>query len=88
MTCYSDLPVDTIIWWYNYNDTNFCKFDDSCTIDSPFANSTSNTSDNGTVHQLMLPVGGALQGAYSCGIYPVPGNTAVQRQNITFYGKP
>ena len=88
MTCYSDLPLDSIVWWYN-NIPNFCNFNSTCEADSPFVNSTHNTSGNGTVHQLILPVDRTLQpGVYSCGIYPVPGHTAVQQQNFTiFYGK-
>ena len=90
MTCYSDLPLNSIVWWYNdYNQTlsDICKFDNSCTYDSPFANSTYNTSTNGTIHQLILALDDALHGIYSCGIYPVFGSAAVHLQNFTFYGK-
>ena len=87
MTCYSDLPLDSIIWWYNHTSFDFCKFYNSCTDNSTFADSTYNTAGNGTIHQLILPLDGALNGVYSCGIYPVTGHLAVQLQNITFYSK-
>ena len=87
MTCYSDLPLSSMVWWYNHTNPDFCKFDNSCTWDSPFANSTYNTSNNGTIHQVILAMDSALHGVYSCGIYPVLGSAAVQLQNFTFYGK-
>lgn len=87
MTCYSDLPLNSIIWWYNHTDTNLCKFDNSCRYNSPFTSSTSITDGNGTIHQLILAADRAPHGVYSCGIYPVYGSTAVQLQNFTFYGK-
>ena len=89
MTCYSDLPLDSIIWWHNHTSPDFCKFYNSCTANSPFADSTYNTAGNGTIHQLILPLDGAVNGVYSCGIiHPVTGNSVVQQQNITFYSKP
>ena len=90
MTCYSDLPLESIVWWYhgNHTNSNLCKlFTDGCTGGSLFARSTSKTSGNGTVHQLLLPLDDALHGMYSCGIYPVMGSISVQQQNFTFYGK-
>ena len=87
-TCYSDLPLSSIVWWYNHTtSTDLCKFDNSCTTASPFVNSTYNVSSDGTIHQLILSVDRALHGVYSCGIYPVSGSNTVQLQNFTFYGK-
>ena len=91
MTCYSDLPLDSVIWcysYYNHTYPDFCNFYDNHTgNNSPFANSTYNTAGNGKIHQLFLPLDEALNGVYSCGIYPVRGSAAVQLQNMTFYGK-